>query len=350
MVEILNSSNTPTFRPIDAVSIFIAFFAVLVLVTLLKKVFYYIKFKKRYYVFPRPSIQGIANIAMVTALSVAVLLLLTFITSNAFSVLFRAFPGSRVTIEGILIKIGGLLFGPFIGMFIGALTDLLSIIMTAGIFHYGYFIAAIGYGLFAGLVKSIFSYSKKSNSVFALVATIIMVLICIAAISFTYLYVSPSGFNQSIIPIPILQSISRQYIVYIFAGFSTIVLLIIWISFFVSKILQNKKEKRQDKQKHFNRKQIKKLDKNYFINFTLVLMCASVSEMVINVMLMPAFDADLSTLQYGDWFTIRILLFFPMILFNFIIIYPVYTIVWPLVKWDYKKELVEDYKIPLYVK
>lgn len=349
MSIILNSQDS-NFSSIDAVSIFVAFFAVLVVITFIKKLFYYIKFKKRYYVFPRPSIQGIANIAMVTALSVAVLLLLTFITSNLFSVMFRAFPGSRVTIEGILIKIGGLLFGPFIGMFVGALTDLLSIIMTAGIFHYGYFIAAIGYGLCAGLVKSIFSYSKRNNFVFAVVATIVMSAIACAAVGFTYLYVDPNGFNQSVIPITILQSISRSTIVYIFLGFSTVVLLVIWFSFFFSKMLQERKMRLSQNQRHFNSKQIKQIDKNYFINFTLVLMCATVSEMVINVLMMPAFDASLSTLRYGDWFTIRILLFFPMILFNFVIIYPVYTIVWPLVKWDYKKELVEDYNVPLYIK
>ena len=146
VTETINSETVFTGlkdNPMFAVLVFLAFFLATLVVEIIKKIYYYFKSKKRYYVFPRPSVQGIANIAMTIALSVAVLMILTFVTSNLFSVLFRAFPGSRITIEGILIKIGGLLYGPFIGMFIGGLTDLFSILLTAGVFHYGYFIAGI---------------------------------------------------------------------------------------------------------------------------------------------------------------------------------------------------------------
>lgn len=349
MASVLNINNG-NFNSVDAVLIFFAFFLVLLLVTIVKKIFYYIRFKKRYYIFPRPSIQGIANIAMVTALSVAVLLLLTFITSNAFSVLFRAFPGSRVTIEGILIKIGGLLFGPFIGMFVGALTDLLSIIMTAGIFHYGYFIAAIGFGLISGLVKSVYTYSEKNKLTFAIVSSIIMFIVVGISLAFTYVFIPESGLQQNIIPIVIPDNIPRYVLVYIFSIFGGSILFIIWFLFLFAKKLQERRLSVGKNVKHFSRKQIKKVDKNYYVNFCLVLICVTVCEMFINVLMMPAFDADLSTLTYDDWLLIRLLLFVPMVIFNFIIIYPVYTIVWPLVKWDYKKELVEDYSIPLYVK
>lgn len=348
MKNLFSANNDIKFQSIDAVLIFIVFFIVLVSITATKKIFYYFKFKKRYYIFPRPSIQGIANIAMVTALSVAVLLLLTFITSNAFSVLFRAFPGSRVTIEGILIKIGGLLFGPFIGMFIGALTDLLSIVMTAGIFHYGYFIAALGYGLLSGLIKSVYSYSSKNKFMFAILATIVICLCSAFAISFTYIF-NPNGVHQTIIPIVIPEVIEPQAIVFTFIGFSTLIIGIIWFLFLFSKRMQEKRLKMSLNSKHFNKKQIKKIDNDYFINFCLVLICSTVAEIIVNVILMPAFDADLSTLGYDNWFTIRLLLCCPMIVFNFFIIYPVYTIVWPLVKWDYKQELVEDYSLPFYV-
>lgn len=331
----------------DALIIFFVFFLVLLTITMTKKIFYYLKFKKRYYIFPRPSIQGIANIAMVTALSVAVLLLLTFITSNAFSVLFRAFPGSRVTIEGILIKIGGLLFGPFIGMLIGGLTDILSIIMTAGIFHYGYFIAAIGFGLLSGLVKSAFTYSSKNKLMYALVATFVFFLTTLFSLVFVFMFIEPAGIDQSVIPFLIPRTIPRQTIIYIVLGLFGFVSLVIWFLFFFSKKIQEKRLVRSDA-KHFDSKRKKTVDKNYFNNFCLILISVSIAELVINVLMMPAFDSDLSTLRYGDWLTIRILMFFPMIIFNFLIIYPVYTIVSPLVKWDYKQELIEDYSVPFY--
>lgn len=341
--------NDKQFLPSDAIIIFFAFFIVLLSVAIIKKIFYYFKFKKRYFIFPRPSIQGITNIAMVTALSVAVLLLLTFITSNAFSVMFRAFPGSRVTIEGILIKIAGLLFGPFLGMLVGALTDILSIIMTAGIFHYGYFIAAIGFGLMSGLIRSIFTYSGKNKFMYAIMATVVMVVTAIIALIFTYTFIDPHGIQQLIIPIIIPEIIPRESVIYIFVSFSLLVILIIWFLFFFNKKLQDKRLLLPTNKKSLTSRKNRRR-KDYFENFCLVLICVTVTELVINILMMPAFDADLSTLKYGDWLTIRILLFFPMIIFNFVIIYPVYTIVWPLVKWDYKKELVEDYSIPLYVK
>ena len=94
--------------------------------------------KKRFYILPKVGIKGIASIAMVIAISISIIILLTVITADIMGVVFRAWPGTRITIEGMLIKIGGLMFGPFLGIFIGALTDLLSVALTAGVFHYGY--------------------------------------------------------------------------------------------------------------------------------------------------------------------------------------------------------------------
>ncbi|BAC43999.1 glutamyl-tRNA amidotransferase subunit C-related protein [Malacoplasma penetrans HF-2] len=344
---------SPKSSPISSVVIFFSFFFATLLVEIVKKIFYYFKAKKRYYVIPRPSIQGIANIAMTIALSVAVLLLLTFVTSNAFSVLFRAFPGSRITIEGILIKIGGLLYGPFIGMLIGGLTDIFSILMTAGVFHYGYFIAGMAYGLLAGLVRSVLSFAKESRTWYAIISSIIATICSLAAIVFIY-SISTSGFEQSIITfIPFIPSspdkISREFLSYIFIGFCVFVVLLIWLFFFFSNRYQKWKMLYGNK-KHFKITRPKKIDKHYFNNFCLILICCIITEVWINVLLMPSIDADVSTLGYDDWFIIRVAMFIPMIIFNFVIIFPVYVIIAPIVQWDYKKELVEDLKVPFFVK
>lgn len=346
--EFLNPS------PMSSVLIFFSFFLVTLSVEIIKKIYYYFRAKKRYYVFPRPSIQGIANIAMTIALSVAVLLLLTFVTSNTFSVLFRAFPGSRITIEGILIKIGGLLYGPFIGMLIGGLTDLFSILMTAGVFHYGYFIAGMAYGLLAGLIKSIYSFAKGNRTWNAIISSIVAAICLVTTIIFIYMVGGSEGFQQSIITfIPFIPSspnkISSESLSYVFIGFIAFIVLLVWLLYFFSNRYQKWKINSGNK-KHFKISRPKKVDKNYFNNFCLILICCTMTEIWINVLLMPSIDADVSTLLYGDWFMIRVAIFMPMIIFNFVIIFPIYVIVSPIVQWDYKKELVEDLKVPFFIK
>lgn len=331
-----------SFTPIQAVLIFLSFLFLLICIAFVKKIFFYFKFKKRYYIFPKPSIQGIANIAMVVALSVSVLLLLTFITSNSFSVLFRAFPGSRVTIEGILIKIGGLLFGPFLGMFIGAITDLLSIIMTAGIFHYGHFIAAMGFGILSGLIKAFYTYSNKKNLESGIIATVIVLLTITASVGFSSSFL-PEKIENFLIPI-LPGIIDKNAIIYILVSFFLGVILVIWSLYFLTIF-----RKKKNSLKIFKNQKIKRKKLSYS-DFCLVLVCVLSNELIINVLMMPTFDADLSTIGFNEWFLIRVLLFIPMVFLNFIIIHLVYTIVSPLVKWDYKSELVEDLKVPVYVK
>jgi hypothetical protein len=145
---------------IHALLIFLAFFIAVIASILVRKFYYFFRYNKRVYVFPRINVKGIANVAMIISIATAVLLLLTFVSGGLLGVMFRAYPGLRVTIEGILIKIGGLLFGPIIGVFIGVTTDLLSVALTAGMFHYGYFLAAIMYGLLSGIVRTILNITE----------------------------------------------------------------------------------------------------------------------------------------------------------------------------------------------
>jgi LytS/YehU family sensor histidine kinase len=56
-------------------------------------------------------------------------------------------------------------------MFVGAVTDLLSVALTAGMFHYGYFIAAILYGLLGGLIRSIINATRGKQLEFNLIST-----------------------------------------------------------------------------------------------------------------------------------------------------------------------------------
>jgi LytS/YehU family sensor histidine kinase len=92
-----------------------------------------------------------------------------------------------------LIKVGGLLFGPIIGVFIGAATDLLSIALTAGMFHYGYFIAAMMYGLLAGIVKSILNITKGKQVRFAFWSTLLIGIVGLASV--LYIMLQPKAFH-----------------------------------------------------------------------------------------------------------------------------------------------------------
>jgi len=75
---------------IYSISIFCAFLLSLILISFIKKIYYYVKYKKRFFILPRVSIKGIANISMVIAISIAIIILLTIATADLFNVVFRA--------------------------------------------------------------------------------------------------------------------------------------------------------------------------------------------------------------------------------------------------------------------
>lgn len=327
---------------VTVILIFVSFCIVIFLVALIKKIFYKIMFKKRYYIFPRTSIKGITSIAMVIAMSVAVLILLVIITSNVVGVLFRAFPGTRITIESILIKIGGLLFGPFIGIFIGMFTDLLSVTLTAGVFHYGYFIAAMCFGLLSGLIRTIILFSSKNKLKFAIYTSLSILLVSVLAV----LYFN-FGSTEQLLYIPFLPfDIQKNHIILVILIFILISIVSIWVFYFLSRKRENKKNK--VKKTFNNHSYLKKINSNFFEKYCPVIGCIIITEVLVNVLMMPVFDADISTLTINTWLAIRLALFTPMVFLNLFIIFPVYAIVSPLVTYDYRKDVIEDVSIPLY--
>lgn len=354
---IFNASNTQESKITDwhVILIFFAFLVAVILASMFKKIYYRIWLKKKYFVIPRPGIKGIANVSMVVALSVAVLILMTIITSNLFSVLFRAFPGTRVTIESILIKIGGLLFGPFLGLFIGMLTDLLSVLMTAGIFHPGYFIAALCCGLLSGLIRTIVTFSSKNKLKFAIYSTIALALTALVTYFYLYNFIAQEGLK---LEFGIQAEIPKNIAIFILCGFSILTIAIIWVFYFIT-LRKDLLIKREEKNKLFSfsdkdfillekmnkQKKSKKSDK--FIIFCASITCVVMTEMIINVQAMPFFDAKVTTIKAEQWLAIRSSLYIPMVIFNMLIIYPVSVIVSPLVSYNYESELSEDLSIKI---
>jgi LytS/YehU family sensor histidine kinase len=74
-------------------------------------------------------------------------------------------------------------------MFIGAVTDLLSIALTAGMFHYGYFIACILFGLLSGLVRVLLNSTKGKQVNFAIMSS--LAIGAIAVVSIVYVMLLP---------------------------------------------------------------------------------------------------------------------------------------------------------------
>ncbi len=326
---------------LNVVLIFLAFVLVLVFVAFIKKLIYRFKYKKRYYIIPRVGVKGISNIAMVISISIAVILLLTVVTAGMASVIFRTWAGTRVTLEGILIKIGGLLFGPIIGIFIGLMTDLLAVALTAGVFHYGYLFAAMAFGLVGGVIRNIMTYSNQKDTVFAFYSTILTALVGIGVCVFLF-YLGPKP-NYSI---PIFGkniTIPQAVVIGVVAGFVILSIAIIWVCLFVqryqNKFILPKKRQFKENQKEYD----------WYRVFAPVLTTVMITEIAINVFMMPSFDASLTGLQYSQWVSLRIAALIPMVILNMLVIYPVFKIVVPLVTYNYEDDLIEDLNVPLYV-
>ncbi|WP_031488926.1 membrane protein [Ureaplasma canigenitalium] len=323
----------------QTILIFLAFVITFIIFTAIKKIYYSIKYQKRFYIIPRVSVKGISSIGMVISISVSIILLITIVSANAASIIFRAWPGTRVTLEGILIKIGGLLFGPILGIFIGAMTDLLSVALTAGVFHHGYLIASMAFGLIGGLIRTILTTSKKRDITFAIYSSITTVLIGAAVCLFLYFApgVSEEGFNLQLFNNDI--KISAEIMVGMMAGFFGFSIVIVWLCLLIKHI----NEKINKRNKLPNKKQ------SWFIVFAPVLVTILLTEAIVNVIMLPSFDVELTSLNYTQWLSIRALMFAPMIVVNLMIIYPIFKIVVPLIRYDYEDDVVEDKNVPLVV-
>ncbi|MBU3830546.1 MAG: hypothetical protein H9897_00070 [Candidatus Ureaplasma intestinipullorum] len=320
--------------------IFIAFLIALLVASIIKKIYYRLRYKKRFYILPKVGIKGIASVAMVIAISISIIIFLTVITADIMGVVFRAWPGTRITIEGILIKIGGLLFGPFLGMFIGALTDLLSVSLTAGVFHYGYLVASMAFGLISGLISEIYMNARRKNIQAAVWSTIILVFADILVILYLFLDLGKNDINIEFLGLNI--DVAPNLLIGIIAGFIVFGVLVIWIGlyFYNKRIKTNNTLLTQ-------RQIINK--KTWYLNFSMILTCSIVTDALINVLMMPKFDAELSSLLYEQWIAIRGVLFIPEVVLNMLIIFPIFKIVTPLINYNYHEDLVEDKNIPVYV-
>jgi hypothetical protein len=70
---------------------------------------------------------------------------------------------------------------------------LLSVALTAGMFHYGYFLAAMMYGLLSGIVKTILNIAKGKQVRFAFWSTLLIGVVGLASV--LYIVLQPEPFH-----------------------------------------------------------------------------------------------------------------------------------------------------------
>ena len=385
---------------VNVIIIFGSFVGVVLISTILKKVYYKLVLKKRYFLFPKMNTKGIANVAMVIAIATAILLLLTIISSGLFAILFRAYPGWRVTIESALIKIGGLCFGPIIGMFVGLGTDLLSVTLTAGMFHYGYCVAAVLYGLLAGLISSIKNITNSRKLYFHLCMFLLLTLSFV--IQFLYFNFMIDFNDTSITTIPGALTIQilginisfELWVINLFIGIVFLAsVVVMWfiiaredryeiifacqngfrrVNIFYTHAMYRKffkggkniqdgsnkflqwnysnidKRARMMKKSNELKDKISKRSSSNSIQFLAVLTCVIVSENLIGTILIPTFDVQFSALNLGYWLAWRLLTMVPSILLNIAILYPIYKIIVRNMHYNYVENVSEDISVPLY--
>lgn len=360
-----------------------------ILILVGKKIYYYVRYKKRFYIFPKINSSGIANTSMVISISVSIIFILTSLTAGLMGIFFRIYPGWRVTIEGILINIGGLLFGPIIGIFIGAATDLLTIMLTAGMFHYGFFVCSIAFGFFSGLIKSLINVSKKNDLVYVIGSTVIIVIIAIAVD--LYLYYFPEKFILSmfgkeitfpvwslwiLIDVPLVVAVALIWLFWMLIKVSNIKLSFLRIkyyfvisrkeNYFRRKFIKKKNLEKYSKKEltwmtQINGKYQKILQRQEELiasvvnspkekvnNMTQVLLLLSLTQPIVCVVMMPYFDASLGGgMPVSFWITFRALSVLPLMVINFAVIFPVYNVIRPIIQYDYRSNIIESARTPV---
>lgn len=347
--EIVNN-NQPALSQGAVLLTFFGFILILFLAGLAKKIWYRYALKKRYYIIPRTQIKGIANIAMVISMATAIIFSVTILSANGLGIIFRAYIGTRLTIEGILIKIGGLLFGPFLGIFIGAFTDLLTVILTSGIFHYGFFISAMGYGLLSGLVKTIIVLSKNHNFSLAVLNSFLLLILGLCTIIiFQWL---PDHYSiNSFIKIDFL---SKHIMMLALLSLYIVAITMIWILLPFSKRTSFKKPKTKFIDVHgygvvnISKKGHNYKDRDWYSILTSVILISILSQVIIDVFMLPVFDVQVSTISYGQWFAMRFIAAFVFIVFNSLILFLVYWVISPIITYQYVQDMVESIDTPIF--
>nr|WP_054173805.1 Asp-tRNA(Asn)/Glu-tRNA(Gln) amidotransferase subunit GatC [Mycoplasmoides pneumoniae] len=299
---------------------------------------------------------NITTIAMIIAVAVSIVLVLMALAGGLAAALFRGYPGFRVTLELILVKISGLLFGPIVGIFSAATIDFLTVIFSGGVFNVGYVLGAILTGMIAGILREVLISTallhNRNLSDFAyLVLSIGMVIAAFLITQFFVLGISNNlkeikgdeefrlKFNA---PSIVFELSLTQYanILLYFTIAIVIAMLVLYIVWLVKQRHLSFEHSRffYRSYKHANHQfTLFVLTKeNWFYLILNVITLASTSLLMINIAFIPIFDTQTTGQTYEFWLLAR-LLFAPVIfLLDIIVIYPILLLLTPLMLKGFK--------------
>lgn len=383
------SVDQPLFSQETVLLIFVGLLLAIIAFLVIKKIYYRFHLYKRYYIVPRMEIAGITNVAMTIALSIAIILILTVLTAGILGIIFRAYPGWRITIEQFLIQLGGLTFGPIIGLFIGGITDLLTVALTSGMFHYGYFVICITYGLLAGLIRSVYMYGHQRIVWFCISSTILLVILD-GLFSIFIAFQNYSTFDITLLSFAL--HFSKLSLIILISSVVGVVILVMWLVLIIfnrkgtklwfmkakyqisykNRIVtlnnelcktHNSQRRIRNYTKWYSKKMSKMLVLRQKINqvsfqlkndvsahrfekFIMVLIVGTVCQIVCNCFFLPFFDVNFSSFGYDYWLVLRLIIFPILIVLDLLVLFPCFLSVSNLIKYDYSKDIIENLNRP----
>lgn len=283
------------------------FFAVLIG----KKLYYRFTTNQEYIIIPKLETHGISSVSMITAMNIALIITISMLSNQMMGWLFKIYPGARFLVENILIKIGGILFGPIIGAFIGFSTDLLTVILTSSVLNYGYFVSAIMNGFLGGLINLLIRMKDPKKHKPAILAG----AMAIGSLIYLGILLHSNHGGDSLYRVQFLSlSFSLHWaLIFVFVALMlSVALIYLWISVLAFNRV-NEEEFRDVAWVH-------KYSKMYEFFLIFVVNCSIY--LIVDAVALPLFDIKLSALPYEQFLVARIVTSIPsVILFTNIIWY-----------------------------
>ncbi|WP_434414756.1 ECF transporter S component [symbiont of Argiope bruennichi] len=249
--------------------------------------------------------KNLVNISVFTAASVSLIILLVSYTP------ILAVPTFRIAFEGLFVKLVGYIFGPFVGIIVGLITEVLINFFRPSYIHWAFFLTMILYGFCGGIGfwinKRCPDVKKKIYVLFILFLILLLAVVCLYIIAITVPYFQDHLISDQI------RITYRSYLI-IISGFCF--LYILSLVFFVFY--------------HIYRK-----NWEFLSEITTIIIFTVIIDFGITNLIIPIADADITNIGYSGLVFVK-LLFSPFIsYFNIAIIY---TAVYVLKKIIYEKK------------
>lgn len=289
------SEVTSSFKDSQIVAAFFSIILVFFVIEFARKIFFKAYYSKNYQIFPTLTTRNITKIAMIIAMNSALIGVISWLSSGVLGALFQVYPGTRMFIENTLIKIGGIFFGPVLGIFIGAVTDLLTVILTGSVINYGYWMVAIINGFLGGIIYLLINLKDSKH----IKSTSLTVLLSVLFLVF-FDYFLNANVTETWIKVNIFSaniSIAKNTVFLIILLFTLGIVGMLIMSLLSNFLIIQENYK--------NNKLVKWFSKN---NIFLQIFCINfIFIAIIDVVALPIFDQKISTLPYQQFLIMRLI-------------------------------------------